>query len=275
MAVLARHGLRLKYRGGVADESVLSLYDGTTSLQGFAQSLQIVTHAFLNDEVVSRATALKGASLMFRPPRAGSVVFEVIALIERYPVTSTAAVTLGAPVYYDFLKLAYRKACGLFEQEPDTPYVRNLVDKQEPFFDELAENLEGSLQRAHRPVGDTVSGVTLERPRSVLLGFDEETKDWVNTSEENPISEIMTGNMTRFNSVTRNGRVFVDQLGRIVPIRPDEDFPAGRLPLLTWSLHGSNSSDLPKKLELNVKRVNSASGKTKRLLLSDCRRIED
>lgn len=276
--VLATHRLRLRYTGGLAEENQLDLYDGTTSLQGFAQSLQIATHAYLNNEIVTRATALRGAKLFVRPPRSGSVVFDLIAIIEAYPATvalASSAVSISAPVFRDFLKYSFRKACGLFdEDEPETPYMKRMLsERQEPFFDELGEVLEGSLQRAHRPIGDSVSSVELMSPRNLLIGFDEQTKDWVSTNDRDDLPENVTGNMTRFNSITRNGRAYIDQIGRIVPIRPNDEFPSVLFPLLTWSLHGSNS-DLPKKLEMTVKRVKSASGRTKRLILTDCRRIE-
>lgn len=274
MVTLAAHGLRLRYRGGSADQGTLELYDGTASMHGFAQSLQVATHAYLNDEIVSRATALRGAQFLIKPPKSGSVLIDLVALIEQYPATATSAVSISAPVFYDFLKLAYRKACGLFEEEPETPYVRRQLERKEPFFDELAENLEGSLQRGHRPIGNSITGVNLERPRDVLVGFNDDTKDWVNTSDEQPIDQLVTGNVTRFNSITRNGRAYIDQLERIVPFRPDADFPTSTFSLLTWSLHGSNT-DLPNKLEFHVRYVQSASGRTKRLLLSDCRRLEE
>lgn len=70
------------------------------------------------------------------------------------------------------------------------------------------------------------------------------------------------------------GAMYVDQLHKIIPFKPDGDFPAGRMGLLTWSLHGSNT-DLSKKLELKVRHVKSALGESKRFLLADCKRIEE
>lgn len=61
----------------------------------------------------------------------------------------------------------------------------------------------------------------------------------------------------------------MDQLGKVVPVRPDGDFPAGDLAHLTWSLHGSNIG-APNKIDMRARRVTSASGKVKRLLLADC-----
>lgn len=143
-------------------------------------------------------------------------------------------------------------------------------------FDELSEILEGSLQDAHRPIGEegTITNMTIGTPRTELITFNSETKDWVNTQEEAVGLEVVRGNVTRYNSLSRNARVFVDQFNRVVPIRPDGDFSIGDLPLLTWSLHGSNIGTR-NKLDMRVRRVSSASGKVKRLLLADCQRAPE
>ncbi|WP_231564810.1 hypothetical protein, partial [Paracoccus halophilus] len=114
-----------------------------------------------------------------------------------------------------------------------------------------------------------VNRIDIGRPRETLVSFNTATKDWVNTREEAPGLTVYQGNMTRYNSLSRNGRAFIDQLERVVPVRPDGDFPAGDLGNLTWSLHGSNTGTR-NKLLMRVRPVTSASGQVKRLLLSDC-----
>lgn len=268
--ILKKYSLKIRYTGGFADNSELPLYDGATSIQGIAQALQIATHAYINEEIVSRATALRGATLVLKPARRGSFLFEVVTFIEQYPVTAT----LTAHVFYDFLKLAFQKATGDLNVEPTTPSLMKNFEKKEPFFDELAETLEGSLQRVHRPIGNDVDYIKIERPRSELVVFNQATRDWVNTRDEVAELTQVTGNITRFNSVTRNGRIFIDQLEKILPFRPDGDFPISRLGLLTWSLHGSNT-ELPKKLQLDIRYIKSALGDVKRVLISDIQRLEE
>lgn len=140
-------------------------------------------------------------------------------------------------------------------------------------MDELAETLEGSLQDAHRPIGtsDGVSTMTVETSQSVMATLNETSKDWVNTREEAVHLEDFVGNITRYNSLSRNARAYIRELQRVVPIRPDGDFNTGDLQLLTWSLHGTNVGT-PSALSMRARSVKSASGKVKRLLLSDCQR---
>jgi len=278
---LSEHRFKIKYIGGLADENMLPGYDGATSIDGITRALHIATHAYMNSEVTTRATALKKASIQMKPARQGSFIFELIVLIEAYPAMSALAASVGGPMFYDFIKTAFSRATGALDAEPKTNTLKKIYERKEPpplkkppvDFDELSEILEGSLQAAHRPVGaeGTIRSISIGTPRNELVNFNENTKDWVNTREEAVGLEVLRGNVTRYNSLSRNARVFVDQFERVIPIRPDGDFSVGDLSLLTWSLHGSNIG-AQNKLDMRVRRVSSASGKVKRLLLADCKR---
>lgn len=268
MNTLAKHRIRVRYEGGDADEGLLPLYDGATSLYGFAQSLCIVTHAYMNYDVVSRATALKGAKIYISPPKRGSFVVEFLILMEANPaITGVAGGLLAAP-FYDFVKFTVGKAVGLLDMDPETKIVDQAYKRDEPFFDDLAATLEGSLQRAHRPLGGQERVAYLERPRSKLLELNQNTKDWVETRDTNPISQDYKASVTQFNSITKNGRAFIPAYNRVVPFKPSGAFPEANLRHLTWSLHGSNTNRLH-LLNFEAKPVISASGKVKRLVLSN------
>ncbi|MBD9385685.1 hypothetical protein IB237_00720 [Agrobacterium sp. AGB01] len=281
MAILAEHKLKIRYEGGLADQNALPGYDGVTSIDGITRAVHIALHAYMTGEITTRATALKNASILLKPARQGSFIFELIILIEAYPATTGIAAALGGPMLYDFLKTAFKRATGSLDAEPETTSLRKLYERKDPpplkhppvDFDELAEVLEGSLQDAHRPIGadGTIGTISIGSTKQELVKFDDGTKDWVNTRDEAVGLEVLRGNVTRYNSMSRNSRVYVDQFERIVPMRPGGDFAVGSLALLTWSLHGSNVG-APNKLDMRVRRVNSASGKVKRLLLSDCAR---
>lgn len=273
--------LKVKYDGGPADRHELPGYDGAISIDGITRAMHIVTHAYMTGETVSRATALKGAEIYIRPARQGSFVFDLIVLMEAYPATSTASVAVTAPVFYDFVKTAFRRASGMLEAEPEHPHLQKLYKRREPpplkrppaDLDLLAETLEGRRQATHRPIGgdDGVSTISVGSPRRKLVTFDSDTKDWVTTQDMSDTLEVLEGNVTRYNALSRNGRAFIDPLGRVIPFRPDGDFPTADLGQLTWSLHGSNIGSR-NKLDFRARKVTSASGKVKRLLLADCSR---
>lgn len=265
MSEKAKHALKLRFSGEHVEKHGVDLYDGTTSLWGFAQTLQIAVHAYMTGEVVSRATALKGAEMYFGAPRRGSVIVDIVTIIETYPATAG----LAGAAFYDFIKFALSKAVGKFDAKPQTPAVGKRLLEDETFFDLLAETLEGSLQRAHRAIDHDVEKITLERPRSELLTFDESTSLWVNTREEDTTVREYTGNITRFNSISRNGRAYIRELGKVFPFRPSPQFPDAKRGFLTWSLHGDNVAT-SKDLKFWASRIDSAKGDPKRLILNDC-----
>lgn len=284
MSILAEHRFKIRYEGGLADQNALPGYDGATSIDGITRAIHLATHAYMTGEVTARATALKGASVYIKPARQGSFIFDLVVLMETYPATSSLAAAIGAPMFYDFVKTAFKRATGNLDAEPKNSTLQKLYQRKEPpplkknpvDLDELSEILEGSLQDAHRPIGDDgeIKTMSISTPRTELVVFDSETKDWVNTRDEAQVFEDVRGNVTRYNSLSRNARVFVDEFNRVVPMRPDGDFNIGSLPLLTWSLHGSNVGTR-NKLDMRVRRVSSASGKVKRLLLSGCQRAPE
>ena len=264
MTELARFALKLRFKGKSVDANGLDLYDGSTSFYGFSQALQIAFHAYMTDEIVSRATALRGAEMYFGSPRRGSVLFDVIAVVEKYP----ASFGLGGAIFYDFMKTAFSRAAGYLDKKPETPTIQKLAI-DDTFFDQLAETLEGSLQRAHRAIDHGVRQVALERPRSELVVFNQATSEWVNTRDENPNVEEFTGYITRYNSISGNGRAYVRQLQKVVPFRPGATFPENKRGLLTWSLHGETVA-AQKELRLWASKIESARGDAKRLILADC-----
>jgi hypothetical protein len=260
--------LKLRFKGGDTDALGLSLYDGSTSFHGFARALQITTHAFLADEAVSRATALKGGAIYFEAPRQGSVLFDIITRFRNKPKTAP----LNGDTFYDFTRVALERATGNLAVEPRTAYVARKLEDDEPFFDALAEKLEGSLQEAHRSIDNEDVTVSLERPRSTLLTFDAKTSSWVHTRDEDPNTKDYTGNMTRFNTKTGNGRAYISEIKKIVPVHKSDAFDESNKKWLTWSLHGDNVSTA-KELIFVGRKIDSASGITKRIVLDDCRKL--
>lgn len=260
-----KFSLKLRFQGEVADQKGVDLYDGSTSLNGFAQALQIATHAFMSNEIVSRATAMKKAQMYMGAPRRGSLVIGLVAVIETYPVT--AALTGAA--FYEFIKYSLSKAVGYVTKEPEEPSIRKIsLSADETFFDQLAETLEGSLQRAHRAIDHGVPSIQLERPRAPLLIFDQTTSEWVNTRDEDPEVVELTGNITRYNSISGNGRAYVRELKKVLPFRKSSSFPDHKRGLLTWSLHGDNVAGA-KDLKFWASKIESANGAPKRLILAD------
>lgn len=265
---MQRYALKLRFKSDKAGDSGIGFYDAATSLQGFAQALQIIARAYYCDEAIDRAMPLRRAALNLSSPRRGSVLFDLEASFNDSP----ASAPTSPDVFYDYVRFALGKATGNDDVVAQTSYVNSRSDDEELIFEQVAESIEGSLQRAHRSIDHDVSSVTLERPRSVLIEFNKETSLWVNTRDENPDVKRFTGNITRYNSKTGNARAYIKELRRIIPVRRADAFATSKKGLLTWSLHGDNVA-ANKELEFFAKQIESARGEPKRLILMDCNQL--
>ncbi len=258
--------LKLIFKGKDARDG-LELYDGATSFLGFAKAIQIVTNAYSTGKPSGWATTMRGGKIKFGAPRKGSVIFD---LRPTFLPIKDAAPTSPA-YYYDFLDVAFRRATGSIDYQAETAFVRNKLDEDETFFDVLAEKIEGPLQDAHRIIDRESVTASLERPRSGILMFNSSTSEWVKTRDVDPNVKRYTGNVTRYNSISGNGRAYINEIQKIVPIRPSDNFT--KKGLLTWSLHGDNVK-AGKKLEFFGKKVESARQDVKRLIVFDCNNLE-
>jgi len=269
MANTTSLSLKLVYRGGQADKGRLDLYDGSDSLFGFAKALNITAHAFVNRDIVGRATATKGAELYLHPPRSGSFIEVIQAVVTTPEYMAGVGTGVISNAFYDFFKFALGRAAGV-AFSPKTPSVKQQLQRDEPFFDELADVLEGPLKEGHRTIETSGGTITLERPRSPLVIFDQETLEWVTTRDEGDRMERHTGNITRFNVISKNGRLYDRELKRTIPFKPHETLDDMSIRLLSRSLDETNNR-MPGILEFNVRPVVSARGITKRYILMKCR----
>lgn len=149
---------------------------------------------------------------------------------------------------------------------------KRFYDRKEPTFDfeKLSENIEGPLQRGHKAIGSSAQIIEIGQPRKPLITLDRNTQDWVNTDDEASGVFDFTGNVTRFNTVSRNGRAYIDQIGHIVPFRPSKNFLKTNDQILSWSLHGNATGEHDHLLSFKAKKILTASKKVKRTILLDC-----
>lgn len=223
--------LRIKfvYERGTADGHRLDLYDGAKSLEGIARTLTITTHALLNGEIRTRADAAHGAELYIHAPRSGSFIYEASIFIG-------GAVSSG--IFYDFLKYTLKEAIGRLDDEPIRP---SLQDRIEPTMGELPAVLENALLDVHRPLMQEPEMILkVTRPRGeVLAVFDRETGLSLLPRSET-LDEPVLGNVTRYNTLSRWGKLYDRSEGRVISFHLSEDLTARERALITWSLHESN-----------------------------------
>lgn len=225
------------FYGSRADsQHELDMYDAAQALLGFQRSLALTSHLILNDQIITQAPSLKGASIYLLPPEAGSwkaTVNWVLAATATYNVLTAAPGTpLGHLVHsgYDYVisetlgfHVDYDKSLGQQYQEMKRlePKLPELTESR---FSSLIEKCEPSIREMHRPIYArksasraivTSNATGTERP--IGGNFTLETFQHIAQSVRAEKPEVFEGSVTSYNSNTFKGRVFILQSGFPVP----------------------------------------------------------
>ncbi|MDP3188986.1 hypothetical protein [Limnobacter sp.] len=258
---------KISYHNGDAADGRLDMYDASVSLQGFAKALSITTHALLNDgEIRKKGNSIEGARLYINPSRKGSFEELVILAVEN-PVAMSIGTSVIANVFYDLVKWTWSKTLDL-AYEPETPQIKKLEQRIEPFLGEMEEALEIPLEQAHRPIkkfDDMVIVIKRQRIGEVIK-LDADTLRSVSVKTEPDLITNITGNVTRYNILSGIGRFYDDSLQHTVSFKLLEDASSSQRRRITWSLHHAQEEGKG-KLRLEVKRVVSAKGVIRRYLV--------
>lgn len=244
------------------------MYDAAVSFQGFAKALSITAHALLNDgEIRRKGHRLEGGELYINPSRKGS--FEQIVT---FVITNKEAIgaSIAAAAFYDLIKWTWSKTLDL-AYEPETPHVKKLAERIEPFLGEMEEALEIPLEQAHRPIKKNPEMViALKRQRvGEVIRLDAETLQNVSLQTESQVTENIKVNVTRYNILSGYGRFYDDSLGKTVSFKVEDDVSSTQKQLLTWSLHFAQETEGAGKILIDAKRILTAKGIVKRYIVSN------
>ncbi len=257
----------IKYHYGDAEHGRLDMYDAAVSFQGFAKALSITAHALLNDgEIRRKGHRLEGGEIYINPSRKGS--FEQIVT---FVITNKEAIgaSIAAAAFYDLIKWTWSKTLDL-AYEPETPHVKKLAERIEPFIGEMEEALEIPLEQAHRPIKKNPEMViALKRPRiGEVIRLDNETLKSVSLQTDATITENIKGNVTRYNILSGYGRFYDDSLQRTISFKVEDDVSSAQKQLLTWSLHYAQEKEGEGKILIDAKKIVTAKGAVKRYIVS-------
>lgn len=249
--------LRVKYHYeyGIADTGKLELYDAAIALKGISRASAIITHAFLNGEVRTHGDGARGAKFYINTPKRGSFTYEAT-------IWFAGAVTSG--LFYDFIKYGFNESVGKLNNEE---YYKSLNNRIEPTIGELPAVLESSLDEIHRPIKqDNEIKLTIMRPRGEKLAvFDKDTALYLMPSTV-PAPHKISGNVTKYNSLTGWGKFFDLIERRTVSFNIDLSSSERQKSLITWSLHESNLGR-DGLLYLGANAVIAPTGKIKRYIV--------
>lgn len=263
---------KISYMHGDADHHRLDMYDASISMQGFARALAITTHALLNEgEIRLKGNRAEGAKIYINPARRGSFE-ELVTIIINNP-EATIGVSVVSSAFWDILKWTWSRTLDL-SYEPETPFVRRLNERLEPFIGEIEEALEVPLEQAHRPLKQfSEMTISITRPRSgEVITLNSGTLESVSLQTEQALTSGIIGNVTKYNILSGIGRFYDDELEHTVSFKIMDTVTAHQKQLLTWSLHHAQANN-DGKIELEIQRVVSAKRKIKRYLVHSAKAI--
>ncbi len=170
------------YDGGRAHAGLLSAYDAGISIAGFARAFAITGHALAYGGVPRvRAAKIPGIEVYVTPPRTGSFLQELRVVLSDPVVAFGAgmAANVASSAIWDLIKWSWSAAVAK-AVEPETDYLRQLLERKEPYLSQLPGALESSLRQAHRPIeADPDVEISVQNAdaaeKSEVVHFDSET----------------------------------------------------------------------------------------------------
>jgi hypothetical protein len=233
---------RFTYRppGGTSD---LDAYDASQALYGISRSLSVLTHYAINKKVIKQAPSLSGATVLIRPPRAGSFEFivPIIQTISGPANIQAVAQSLSASLLYDLTKLIYRRLTGKSEKT-SSDSLQDLLRHSHGDLDALTDSVSEDIVRIHRPMishKDSVFSVNVYGGEVNIINLDHETHDFARTKILGDGEEKFFGYVTSFNGSTIQGRFWIQEEDRTVSFtrNKDTEISSAQRSLLAWSLN--------------------------------------
>ena len=179
----------------------------------------------------------------------------------------------AAGLFYDFVRHTFREVVGSAQDDADLQ--NGLLKRIEPTMGELPTVLEGPLREVHRPIREHAEmTLTIEGPRGEqIITFDANTNAALQ-SQIVDLPDLIYGNVTRYNTLSRWGKAYIQSEHRVVSFVLGEGLSEHERSLITWSLHERNLNR-EGRIRFQGSAVVSPSGKVKRYNVSNVMRVQE
>jgi hypothetical protein len=266
----------IRYDGKTADTGQLNLFQAAESLDGIARVINVIVHAFANEgQIRGRLTAPEGAETYLSAAKKGCFE-EVITIVFDADTVKKIKPSVIVGNFWDFLTASVNAAIGR-SYNANTSMVKKIILKNETFFEELAEVLETSLQHLHRPIKSRgANSITFARPKARdAVTLDQESLIYVSAMDQEPDITYWRGNVTKYNTLTGYGRVYLDKVGETIPFKIDkfkENIIAQRA--ATASMNERVNEEAGKR-RIGAYAVRNSSNTLKRLTILELQIIDE
>lgn len=273
--------LTFSFDGNEAEQHRIDLYDVAKSLEGFQRSLALTTHLLLNDEVITKAPALKKAEIYAIPPEKGSWKITVVigALLTGIYKLGTIPqnVPLGHIVHsaYDYVlskslgvHVDYNKTLGQLYKEKDIGEMPIIKESQ---LDSVIEKCSSSIKDMHRPIFKSSTAINAKisssinsQSKNLTATLTMDTYEYINLSHLKSASTLVHGYISSYNTNTFSGRIYITELNRPIVFELSYNLRQRKdtISLIVNSLR-EHALDLEERQQLNcmVKKIETISGR--------------
>jgi hypothetical protein len=212
----------IRVEGGLADDGLIGIHDAGRMITGLARSINIVAHAFANENTVrQRANTADGSQTYIRASMKGCFE-EQIEVHFTKATTAKIGKSVIANQFWDYLTWSWKHTLGK-DRVSSSRFIDRIMESESdaPILDELSEALEVSLAEVHSPIThDERCQIILARPRvgDVLL-LDQSSLDYLKNQVEDTQRFTISANVTKFNLLSGYGRLYSDIDGEIISFK--------------------------------------------------------
>jgi len=269
--------VELSYKASGTDGNIVDFYDISQALVGFQRTLALTTHLILNDKIIVQAPHLRGAQVFTSPLENGSwKVFGLVTTLGAGLITLNQqpkdtplgnlwrsaydyviSETLGFHVDYDRTlgkQIEDTRPAGSVSKTSLNALKRERLDS-------LCEKCEPAVEMMHRPIFASRTA-TLALLSTNVGGAVKSIAQPLNIESYENIKIVRLSDQIRFykcivssyNSNTFSGRIFVSELGRLIPFLLDKKFQTEEnISILTQNLHKNSVSNFKDDIWINVR----------------------
>jgi hypothetical protein len=246
--------------GGTADEGLIDAREGAKSLEGFSRAMVLMANSYVTTHARKRTFSIAGVKLFREASRRGSFVDAIRLDFDENFISDGQA-----QQFFQLVEWCLNEAIGVDVPDLSGPIFTRMRDSA----DELVACVQEPIRLMHRPISrDSRIVLTVQRVQGETLAqFDRFSALRFVEVVAPEISQI-TGDITRFNSLSKWGRIYSDVDGRTVSFRLRKDMPQLRRSRVTRSLHRFDRGE-PSKIKLYARAVTVTGGRVKRYLVED------
>jgi hypothetical protein len=257
--------ITLSYHGAAADGSEVDFYDVAQALQGFQRVLALTSHFALTGEVITKATAQKGASFLILPAETGSLKFPTKWIMGATGAVAIAVGTASPGSLFHFaaislLDYVIKDSLGIsvdlnepflqqFERAKGEGRISHRITEER--IDDLKAQCEPSLIKMHRPIvfSETAKNAQIDfncgSERGTFGGYlNSQTFSYISTKFRRDDIRRYCGVISSFNRNTYRGRIYIKELQRTIPFELSETCRDMRyLSMIAGSLYEGATSE--------------------------------